>query len=934
MPVSRLPDLPTGTVTFLFTDVEGSTRLWEMHAEAVRAALIRHDALVEETIPRCRGLVVRPRGEGDSRFAVFVKATDAVGAAAALQIAFYREPWTTPAPLRIRIAIHTGEADLREGDYYGSAVNRCARLRSAAHGGQTLLSSATCDLVRDSLPAGVELLDLGEHRLKDLQRPEHIFQLAVEGLPSSFPPLDALDARPNNLPARQSSLVGREEELAAVQRLLLREDAGLLTLTGPGGVGKTRLALQAAAELIEEFQDGAYFVDLTPVHDPDLVASAIAQVLGVRDAVGQPAIDSLKEYLRDKHMLLVLDNFEHLVRAAALVAQLLAASPGLRVLVTSRAALHVRGEQEFTVSPLQLPDSRHLPLVQSASSLKALSENEAVALFVQRARLVKPDFELTAENAATVLRICERLDGLPLAIELAAARIRLLPPQAMMARLQERLKLLTGGARDLPLHQQTMRDTIAWSCELLSPEEQKLFNCISVFAGGCTLEAVEAVCDPTGRFNLDPLDGIAALVDKSLLREGEIRGEPRFSILETIREFGMERLQAGGERQAIERQFVNYFLQVVPRAGWEWAYKEAEQKAWLERQDVEQNNLRAAVEWSLQNDTEAALRFCDSLIWPWVLRGNPDEARMWVERALALPDAASKPGYASTMLASATLAVFRSDFAVARPRLQQAIPLLDPNQDALMVGQAIGLLAMSISMQEGPGDTLDSVVDLARDRVASVRAAGNKLNLAPDLVGLSIAYFFQANYEEARRTLEEAVALHELPLGYAGPVRAWSLLGDIARIEGDYAGAEPLYEKSLALARAVDARNEVPTILHSLGYVALARGDIAQARELFDGSLSLHQEPRDKGGIAEALAGFAALARANGRPERSVRLYGAVAALQAANKISMWPSERVEFERNTSALRAQLDEATWAKAWAEGSAMSMEQAVEYALQES
>jgi predicted ATPase len=907
--------------------------LWETHAEATNAALIRHDALVEEIVQSYRGMVVRPRGEGDSRFAVFLKATDAVGAAAALQKAIYREPWATPEPLRIRMALHTGEADFRDGDYYGSSVNRCARLRTAAHGGQTLLSRATHDLVSDNLPAGVELLDLGEHRLKDLQRPEHIFQLAVDGLPSSFPSLNALDVRPNNLPVRQSTMVGREEELAAVQSLLRREDAGLLTLTGPGGVGKTRLALQVAAELIDEFQDGAYLVDLTPIRDPGLVASAIAQALGIRDSGSQSTVDGLKEYMRDKCMLLVLDNFEHLVQAAPLVTQLLATSQKLRVLVTSRAALHVRGEQEFTVSTLQLPDSRQLPLTHSTAFLKALSANEAVALFVQRARLVKPDFELTAENAAMVVQICMRLDGLPLAIELAAARIRLLPPQAMLKRLQERLRLLTGGARDLPVHQQTMRDTIAWSCELLSPEEQKLFNCISVFAGGCTLEAVEAVCDPIGRFNLDALDGIAALVDKSLLHEEETRGEARFSMLETIREYGLEQLEASGERQTIERQYVNYFLQVIPGAGWEWAYKEAEQRVWLERQDVEQNNLRAAVEWSLQNDTEAAFRFCNSLTWPWALRGNPDEARMWVEQALGRPDAASKRGYATAMLASATLAVFRGDFATARPRLQQAIPLLDPSEDDVMVGQALGLLAMSISMQEGPGETLNNIIDLARERVASVRAAGNELSLAPDLVGLGLVYFFQADYEEARRALEEAAAIHGLPIGYAGPVRTLSLLGDIARIEGDYARAEPLYEKSLMMARDVGARNEVPTILHSLGYAALARGDTPHARELFEESLALHQEHRNKGGITEALAGFAAIARAEGEPERSARLYGAVAALQAANKLSMWPSERVEYERNTSALRTQLDEAAWAKAWAVGSAMTMDQAIDYALTE-
>jgi non-specific serine/threonine protein kinase len=393
----------------------------------------------------------------------------------------------------------------------------------------------------------------------------------------------------------------------------------------------------------------------------------------------------------------------------------------------------------------------------------------------------------------------------------------------------------------------------------------------------------------------------------------------------------MERLQESGEARVIERQYVNFFLDLAPEEGWAWAYNEAEQKAWLETLDAEQNNLRAAVEWSLQNDTEAALRFCNSLFWPWILRGSPDEVRMWVDKALALPDAASKPRYASALVASGTLAVFRSDYVTARSRLQQGIGLLNHNLDGIAVGQAIGLLAMSISMQDGPGDALNAVVELAREQVASVRAAGNDANLVPGLLGLGVAYFYQAEYEEARRALEESVERYE-PLGQsfiAG--RALSLLGDIARIEGDYARAEPLYEKSLALAREVDARNEMPSIIHNLGYVALARGDIRRARELFGESLPLHLEHGDMGGIAEALAGFAAVARAEGRPERSAKLYGAAVAFRDANKLKMWPAERAEYERNTSALRAQFDEATWQKAWAEGSAMDVEQAIKYAL---
>ncbi|HYP21644.1 MAG TPA: adenylate/guanylate cyclase domain-containing protein, partial [Chloroflexia bacterium] len=509
-------NLPTGTVTFLFTDIVGSTHLWERFPEQARAALLRHDAIIEEIVDRHSGSVVRPRGEGDSRFAVFSRASDAVAAVASIQQAFLAEPWPTPTPLQVRVALHTGEADLREGDYYGSAVNRCARLRSAAHGGQTLLTRTTRDLVRDALPGKLEMRDLGEHQLRDLQQPEHVFQLVIPGLPADFPPLKTLEARPNNLPAQRSPLVGRGAVLAAVQRLLLQTDAGLLTLTGPGGIGKSRLAVQAAAEMLDEFQDGVFFVSLAHVTDPDLVSPAIAQALGMKQVASREMVDTLADYLSDKQLLLLLDNFEQVVAAAPVVVRLLRAAPRLKVLVTSRQALHLRDEQEFPVPALGVPDLNHLPAAQ------ALSQYEAVSLFVQRARLVARDFEVTNENAPAVAEICYRLDGLPLAIELAAARIRLLPPEALLSRLGSRLRLLTGGARDLPERHQTLRSTIQWSYDLLHPSEQMLFRYMSVFVGGSTLEAIDAVCNAGGALEslgIDVLDGVASLVDKSLVRQ-------------------------------------------------------------------------------------------------------------------------------------------------------------------------------------------------------------------------------------------------------------------------------------------------------------------------------------------------------------------------------------------------------------------------------
>jgi predicted ATPase/class 3 adenylate cyclase len=547
---------PTGTVTFLLTDIEGSTHLWEQHPEAMAAALARHDALAAALIQTHGGTLVKHRGEGDSLFAVFARVGDAVAAAAELQRALGAEAWPNTIPLRVRIALHTGDALLRDGDYFGPAVNRCARLRAAAHGGQVLLSAATQELVREQLPEGVHLRDLGECRLRDLTRPEQVFQLLAPYLPGDFPSLRTLDARPNNLPLQPTPLLGRERETAAVQGLLRRLDLRLVTLTGPGGTGKTRLGLQVAANLLDDFPDGVFFVDLAPIRDPDLVLSTIAQVLGVQESGGQPLLEALKAYLREKQILLLLDNFEQVIAAAPTVGELLSTCRGLKVLVTSREALRLRGEQEFPVPPLPVPDPKHLPPVE------ALCDYASVALFVQRAASARPDFGLTPENAAAVAEICQRLDGLPLAIELAAARVKLFGAEALLARLGSRLKVLTGGARDLPARQQTLRNTITWSYDLLEANEQRLFRRLSVFGGGWTVDAVEAVCNAEGDLGLDVLDGIVSLAERSLLQQlGEdAEGEPRFAMLETLREFGLECLESSGEAQAIRQRHANFFL--------------------------------------------------------------------------------------------------------------------------------------------------------------------------------------------------------------------------------------------------------------------------------------------------------------------------------------------------------------------------------------
>ena len=628
---------PRGTVAFLFTDLEGSTRLWEAHAEAMRAAYARHDAVLRTAVAAYGGVVYKVIG--DALQAAFPSAAEAVGAALDAQRGLRAEPWAAlglPGPLRVRMALHAGAVDPdAHGDYRSPVLNRLGRLLSAGHGGQVLLSLAAAELSRDALPAGASLRDLGERRLKDLYRTEQIYQLLHPALPEGFPPLVTLDRRPHNLPLQPTPLVGRERELTELRSLLARPEVRLLTLSGPGGTGKTRLGLQLAADLIDAYDHGAYFVPLGAITDSALVASAIAGALGVRaEGRRRPRRRSPSTW-RDKQLLLVLDNFEQVLDAAPVVAELLAAASRVAVIVTSRAPLQLRGEQEFPVPPLALPDPTRLPV------LAALTQYEAVRLFVQRAVEAKPDFAVTNANAPAVAQICVRLDGLPLAIELAAARVKLLPPEALLARLDDRLRLLTGGARDLPERQRTLRGAIAWSYDLLSLEQQLLFSRLAVFAGGWTIAAAEAVADPDGV--LDIVDGLSALVDQSLIRQEEAEGEPRFVMLETIREFAVEHLAQSGEGEPVRRRHADWlhaFIEAYP----EHTASQEEQRRWYDRIEAELDNLRAALGWAVERDDAAtAVRLADGVADFWEIRGLIGEGNRWYERVLAVPSLATLP---------------------------------------------------------------------------------------------------------------------------------------------------------------------------------------------------------------------------------------------------------------------------------------------------
>ncbi len=598
-----MPALPRGVVTLLFSDIERSTRLLErIGSDAYANLLAEHRRLLGEAFARHDGYQIG--SEGDALFVVFAYAGDAAAAARDAQRALAEHPWPEQTEIRVRMGLHSGEPRLIDSNYVGLDVHQAARVMAAGHGGQVLLSEATRALLND-----VDVRDLGEHRLKDLSGTQRLYQLLVEGLPADFPPLKTLDNRPANLPAQPSSFVGRAQELEEIDELLARDDVRLLTLTGTGGTGKTRLALQVAASLVEDFDNGVFVVQLAPVGDWELVVPTIAQTLGLREQSGETLIETLTEYLRDKKMLLVLDNFEQVISAAPAIAGLLASAAGLRVIATSRAPLRLYGEQTYAVRPLAL--------------------EESVRLFGERAHAAVPEFAVTEENRDAVAEICARLDGLPLAIELAAPRVRTLTLPALLQRLDQRLALLTGGAQDLDARQRTLRGAIEWSYDLLAADEKALFARLGVFVGGCRLEAAEAVCGGKGI-----LDGLDSLVERSLLRQrADSDGQPRFWMLETLREFAVEQLE--GEAEDARRSHADWFAHLADCLDNE--SRTGNQSAAIARLADDNPNLRAAVNWARDGGNGELLLRLATALWPfWSARGYVAEGRRALEDAIEI----------------------------------------------------------------------------------------------------------------------------------------------------------------------------------------------------------------------------------------------------------------------------------------------------------
>ncbi|MFL5737737.1 MAG: ATP-binding protein [Actinomycetota bacterium] len=668
-------DLPTGTVTFLFTDVEGSTRLVQaIGVERFRDVLDRHDEILRSAIATGDGTEVRT--EGDSFFAAFPTATGALDAAIEAQRVLANEPWPEDAPIRVRMGLHTGEGRLGGDDYAGIDVHRAARVSSAGSGGQVLISDTTRALVESSLPAGVDLRDLGSHRLKDGEHPEHVHDLVIVGLASDFPPIRTTEV-PTNLPLEPSSFVGRAEDVDSIAKLLRQNR--VLTLTGPGGTGKTRLALHVGRENLGSFGDGVFFVALSSVVDPGLVPSAVAGALGVREDPTRPLVDTVADHLREREILLVLDNFEQILDAASVVDSLVTKAPRVRVLISSRAPLRIPGEQEYHVAPLALPEPE-------TSNLAALAASEAVALFVERTKAVRPDFALTAENAPAVAGIAARLDGLPLAIELAASRSRTLAPAELLERLDRRLALLTGGARNAPDRQRTLSGAIEWSYELLQPEEQRTFARVSVFSGGWTLDAAENVCGPG--LGIEVLDAIESLIDQSLVRLDVLSAErTRYRMLQTIREFASDRLRESQDETEIRRRHARQFVAMAKAAEPELLH---EDRSWLDRLEQEHDNIRAALRWSIDSgDAEPGLWLAGHLWRFWQVRSHIGEGQTWVAELLVAPAAQERTAARAKALGAAgSLAYYHRDWKHVRPAYEEALAISEEIGDTRALAEA------------------------------------------------------------------------------------------------------------------------------------------------------------------------------------------------------------------------------------------------------
>lgn len=914
--------LPTGTVTFLFSDIQGSTQLLQKLGEQYAQVLQEQHELLREAFAQHSGVIVDT--QGDSFFVAFPRAQDAVNAAVKAQRALFVHEWGNGIRVNVRMGLHTGEPALLGERYVGMDVHRAARIGSAGHGGQVLVSESTQVLLKNDLPPDVTLRALGEHRLKDLRTPKHLYQLVIADLPSEYPPLKTLATIPNNLPVQLTNFIGRAGDIEAVRRQLMA--TRFVTLTGPGGSGKTRLSLQVAGEVLEQFRDGVWFVELAPLADPALVPETIASVMGVREQTGEGIHATLTNYLRNKVLLLLLDNCEHLIDACAEMADsLLRACPQLKILATSREALGIAGEVRYRVPALSLPDAQD-------ASPETLSQYEAVRLFIDRAVAVESIFRVTNQNAPAVAQICMQLDGIPLAIELAAARVRGLSVKQIAARLDDRFRLLTGGSRTALPRQHTLRGAIDWSYKLLSPSEQAALRRVSVFAGGWTLEAAEFVCEAGELKSGQVFDILLHLVDKSLVVADTQGTESRYHMLETIRQYAREKLDEAGETIEMRNRQLEFSRQLATPT--DLRIKSADQLEWLDRLDAEHANMRAALNWAAEGGSvEAGLNMAESLWAFWVYRGHMREGRESLAHLLALskPDIPI-PTRAKAHMRAGILASNLGEHAASQTHFEQSILLWK---------------LLGTEGTEGLNEVKDWMFifdpDAQRDpslagkhyqvRLKHFRQTGDQIRIADMLQTIGILAARQGDLVQSRRAFEESVAIFRAT---GDQIRLHSLQSNLAYCafeEGNYEEARMLNEEALRFFRRAHFTFVIGDVLALQGAIAIRQGDYPIAKAWYTECLQVEQGAGVYAHVPECLIGFAAIAAAARSFQRAARLWGAAEAKVEEREGILENFDQVELKRLAKLLSRELGKTEFTRAGADGRALKLEQVIALSLEE-
>ena len=953
--------LPTGIVTLLFTDIEGSTRLLQRLGESYADVLKECRRLLRKAFQRGNGYEVDT--QGDAFFVAFERAVDAVLSAVDAQLALYHAGWPEGEVVRVRMGIHTGEPQPAEEGYVGLDVHRAARIMSIAHGGQVLLSRKVRDIVVHDLPDGVGLQDLGEYQLKDIAGVSRLYQLVIPGLPADFPPLTALYPQRSfeNLPSPTTSFVGREQEVAAASERLRQRDVRLLTLIGTAGVGKTRLALQVATALGDFFADGVCFVALDQVSDAEGVMSSIAQALRIQEEKDHTLFESMVEALRERSLLLILDNFEHVMPARQPVVELLAACPKLKVLVTSRELLHLRAEHLLETSPLALPEP------QQTATLTELPHYAAIELFIQRAQAVQPDFQLTESNRSAIVEICIYLDGIPLAIELAAARMRYFSPQALLTHLKQGLAILRGDVHDVPTRQQTLQRAIAWSYDLLSATQQSVFRRLAVCIQAVTLAAAERICTAAGEMEGSVLEALDALVDQSMLQRQEREGGVmHFRLLQTLREYGIERLKQAQELEATKAAHAEYYLswteQIAP------LLLGAEQAHWLDCLDHEYENVRAALEWLLvlapgeSERAEQALRFCIALMGFWEIRGYVGEGLAFLERALKegrdiapgvraqalhgagllaliqdergraeeylresqllFRESGDKAGMANILRLQGSLAYGKTSYKAARRLLEEALTIYRELGDTRRIASTRKALAeVAIAQCD-----YDRARLLMEEDLASYRAAGEKYGTAYPLYFLArIGFLASDDLAQAQALAEESLALFKEVGNRRLVAYARELLGQILLMQGEENRAQSMLEASIGTFRVLKERSAVASALIALGRLASVQSDKETERASYQESWDLLRMIEAKELSASLLEAYGEALVAQGAAKKAVSLWATAATVRATIMAPMPPVFRASYVRAVAAARAQLGEDAFRSAWAEGHRTPLEE---------